>query len=246
MSLGEFSGSIKVNSSTIYSQVTVGYVKWQSDTAFGIDEFNGARTYQSENPSSSSQSFSLSSELVASGYIIEKLRQESLDSANKNKTNDLDSNIFIVSTVKNGTGIKAETSEYFNDVSGIISPETAYNLRISPRRNIENWRQFLGGHGLMTIEGTEGNIDLVSTQLSGCGINNIPVREDSNFDTTGTVNWSKGEVVIEKDISPVYYQYIDRCVSFTFCGEEKSAIVKRVEYAPSKSGGKMTIIGWVI
>jgi hypothetical protein len=43
------------------------------------------------------------------------------------------------------SGPVAERNEAFETVSGIISPETAYNLRISPRRNLFNHARWLNG-----------------------------------------------------------------------------------------------------
>jgi len=245
--LGEVTGTLKINGEFLYSTIIVGYLKWQSDTVYGNDEFNANHTYQTDMVSKSN-TLSLQSELIASGYLIEKLRRQSLDpNALKQQDNELDDRLFIISVLPNGKDYKAETNEFFTEVTGIISPETAYNLRISPKRNLMNWQKFWAGLGNLTLTANQGNEGLVSTlnNVNSCDIGGY-VKESETIQGDSKNAFSFRIISIEQDEDPTYYNLIDKCIMFSHCGKDYTALAKKVELKPSAIGGKIIIDAWIL
>lgn len=135
--------NIKMSIATdyIYNNITIGYSTWESESINGIDEFNSKRQYTLGLKRSDALDEILSN-LVASGYAIEFTRRKKYkDSANEDYKYDNNNFIICLNRSVDGAGVPnnlttAEKNENFSDVQNLISPETAYNLRISPNRNL--------------------------------------------------------------------------------------------------------------
>jgi hypothetical protein len=71
----------------------------------------------------------------SSGYEIEAQRR--LQGQTKDSRND--DSIFVAMVVRDGMDFKTERNEAFEAVNGLFDPNTAYNLRITPMRNLRRW-----------------------------------------------------------------------------------------------------------
>lgn len=122
------------------SQVDIGYETWENEESNGIDEFNTVRQYDLgfRNVPTKLEKKSPS---IASGYAIEYTRRKPYS---ENSTTDYkyDNNLFVVCLNREIGGFGhpiglevTEKDENFPTVNNLISPETSYNLRISPARN---------------------------------------------------------------------------------------------------------------
>ncbi|MGL5132679.1 MAG: hypothetical protein ACRC78_09135, partial [Planktothrix sp.] len=121
-----------------YSQIEIGFPKLDAAQINGIDEFNTVRRYSAPLTQAKAK-FSLKSIWKASGYEIESQRR--LQGATKDSRND--DNLFIVNVRRDGLTFKTDKDEDFTSVTNLFSPETAYNLKISPARNMKRWLKFL-------------------------------------------------------------------------------------------------------
>jgi hypothetical protein len=70
-------------------------------------------------------------------------RQQYAATATDSYQNDDDG--FLISVRRDGTGFLPEKNEPFESVANLISPQTAYNLRLSPFRMLLNWAIWLKG-----------------------------------------------------------------------------------------------------
>jgi hypothetical protein len=155
-----------------HNEAHFGYQRWQSGAAVGLDEFNSQRTYAL--PLNSQKAvYSELSDLIAAGYVIEQTRRQQFVMGT-NKEGQADQDLFLVCLRRAASGaLVTEKNEGFASVTGILSPETTYNLRLSPGRMLKNHGAFLrAGLAVQAAAGkklqltkVEGNDKLVSQQV---------------------------------------------------------------------------------
>ncbi len=122
----------------IYNELEHGYEKYQDSGFNSLDEFNTKTEWLTPIKKNKKKLSQLSS-FIASGYAIESIRRDQFrDKPSSSVTNDEEPFIVAVKRIDNATW-ETEKDEAFETVTGIISPTTAYNLRISPKRMLYNW-----------------------------------------------------------------------------------------------------------
>jgi hypothetical protein len=180
-----------------YNEIQVGFAKWENEEINGLDEFNTNRSYSIALKNITPNKLTQLSTLMAGGYAIEFTRRKTYLDAN---TEDwkYDDNLFIICLNRtlsggNPTLPSAEIDENFTSVTGVISPATAYNLRLSPARIIRNWFNFIG-QGIIKSNALlktlkfiygQGNYQLVSQGSDACDFgDNTSINEGANIDFT--------------------------------------------------------------
>jgi hypothetical protein len=167
-SLGElFSLSEKPATNFLYNQVLSGYKTYQSDSLQSALEPNGERSYTTgitavRNP------LDLRSELIASGTLIEETRQKQFDAetSGAGKTESLDDALFVICLTKKGGEWHNERLERVSSLGDLTDGRNAYNLRLSPRRNLLRWLDWLTGSLPLTSE-TSSTQRVVSYRYDG-------------------------------------------------------------------------------
>lgn len=116
-----------------FSQVRVGYEEWKPEDINGLDEFATVHNYSTDLRTTGS-TLTLVSKVIASGSLIEVTRRNQY---NETLTTDTkyDDSLFIVALNHDNPAI-AEKNENFDNVNNLLSPETAYNLRLWPTFNL--------------------------------------------------------------------------------------------------------------
>lgn len=122
-----------------YNQVDVGYEKWGSNQDNSLDEFNTKQTRVTPITQLKGVYGALS-KYPASGYLIEDVRRDRYEtSSNKEGSNDKTN--FLVCVSRSGSVFRPERNENFVELNNVFSPDTIYNARISPARNMRrHWR----------------------------------------------------------------------------------------------------------
>jgi len=184
-----------------YNNITIGYDKWENEEINGIDEFNSKRQY-SLGLKKIESTDEILSKLIASGYAIEFTRRKPfLTTATEDYK--YDNEIFIVclnrSVDSSGNPINltiAEKNENFTGIANLISPETSYNLRLSPARNLLR-RSNIVTPSILNYPGREikltygeGNYSMQSEQIDDCpgSFNNALLGEGQNIIWDGDSN----------------------------------------------------------
>lgn len=128
----------------IYNELEHGYSKYQDSGFNSLDEFNTKGQWLTPIRKNKKKLLQLS-DFIASGYSLESIRRNQFaENPSSSVTNDEEP--FIISVKReNATDFVTEKDEAFEVVTGIISPETSYNLRISPTRLLYNWLIWLKG-----------------------------------------------------------------------------------------------------
>jgi len=139
-----FSGVSEYNEVTdvkrIYNELDFGYDKFPTDDVSTLDEFNTRHTYLTPIQSLKAK-FTQISPQCASGDAIELTRrvQFSTTSQDSYKYDEVN---FIVALLRDGNGYKPEKAENYV-LSGVVGPDTVYNLRYTISRNIDRWGRWL-------------------------------------------------------------------------------------------------------
>jgi hypothetical protein len=128
----------------LYNELEFGYDRFQDSGYNTLDEFNTRHEHVTPVKTNKLK-LSAKSSLIASGYSIEdSRRQQFAQTATDSYQNDEDGFLISVRRIFGGVFFP-EADEAFQTVTNLISPSTAYNLRISPFRMMLNWLIWLRG-----------------------------------------------------------------------------------------------------
>jgi hypothetical protein len=135
----------------IYNEIEVGYNKFQDEGEYLLDEFNTKLQF-STPIKTNKQKLSLMSDLITSGYAIEDTRRMQFSEKPVDSMTYDDDNFLIAIWDDSGTW-KSEKDENF-ETNNILDGSTAYNLRLTPKRNLIRWARWING-GLVYKDGWE-------------------------------------------------------------------------------------------
>lgn len=126
----------------VYNEISLGFKKWETNEVNGLDEPLTRIKYVVPPIKSNKQKFEKLSEFVAGMYPIE-LTRRSGDLETKDTRYDDDT--FVIA-LRNDDLTYAEKNENMVSVTGLISPETAYNLRFLLSSTFDRLKnQFVSG-----------------------------------------------------------------------------------------------------
>lgn len=169
---------LTIASEWIFNKVQAGFASWEGERVAGLDEFLVARQY-GNNITNIDNELELTSPSICSGYAIEVTRRQ-LITSDQTKDWRYDDDSFVIALARDlyfdqPLLTDSEKDENFTSVTGIISPETAYNLRFSIARNLIRNMDYIGSSltfwpgALLRVTEREANTLLVSqSALSEC------------------------------------------------------------------------------
>jgi hypothetical protein len=138
---------VKVNMKRIANLIQFGYEgKLDIGTVNAIDEINTQRTYRTPVVNTKTKIIA-STKMRTSGYQIEFQRRLT----ESTKESKLDDENFAVVLLRDGDTFKTKRNEGYVSITGVFSPETIYNVDITPRRNLENWKPFIATSVIRSI-----------------------------------------------------------------------------------------------
>jgi hypothetical protein len=149
-----------------FNKILVGYKKWSdslSGSLNGLQEYNSERQYlidirlgEFQDIEKNRKQLDIVSNLITSGTLIETVRRLGIDGKNSidsNYDNDcflictneivVQSNLYGQGTQTYQQGTVSQRDEMFTFFQNLLSPATAYNLRLSPARNLERHLSFI-------------------------------------------------------------------------------------------------------
>ncbi len=189
----------QLDASKFYSQIKIGYKKWQTQTNFGTDEFNADRTFRTALTAIQNL-LDQTSILVAGQYPIEVTREQQFADTSAADTTYDDDNFIICLKRIGGTygygyayqGLVVEQGN-IDSSSNIFSPASVYNIRISPYRNLMRWARSIfasypnitdSDNRLYFTEGT-GNYQaagiLSDAATNPCSLEKVVVAENQDL-----------------------------------------------------------------
>jgi hypothetical protein len=184
-----------IDSENIFNKLEFGYQKFTQNlpsSKYTLDEFNTDHVYLTPIQSISNTLTQVCKQ-ITSGYAIELTRrQQFADTPSDSWTYDDD--VFIIACVKEASGGYApERLENFI-ASGILSPETAYNIRMSPERMLSRWGKFVNS-GLAYKKPSD---QLINTYVAKNG--NLQSQYTGNDDCDSTQVFLSGANVHLSDL----------------------------------------------
>lgn len=245
-----------------YSRIQVGYKKWEVERVNGLDEFNSNREYNTSFDTINSP-LDITSILVAGTYPIEITRQQSFaDSGGADTKYDNDTFIICLERTSYPYGTLQVELGNITNAANIFSPNTIYNYRISPIRNLMRWfKNIAAGFASLadaqnTLFFTSGTGNLIASGLMTdpfCRQENSELAENENIFVTKFTNsvdyfplWKNELIFYEypmsisdyRTIKENPYGYISvQCGN----GEFEKYWIKEIKYKPMK--GLATITG---
>lgn len=150
-----------------YNQAEGGVAKWGNEQIANLDEANSKKEWTFPI-TQIKQKIDLKSAYINGGYTIEFARRERDQPTKDTKVDD--ENI-IIRVLRDGDDFVPEKDEAFTSVTGVISPETGYNLADSParcfRRHGRMVRAFLEKQKTQSIKFQAGQANnLMTSQLT--------------------------------------------------------------------------------
>lgn len=205
-------GVNKIKRTTIknkfFHQIEVGYKDWQPKDINGLDEPNSKRVFSTAQKTIG-ETYTAVSSIIASGSLIEVTRRmqyikptniplSSRTISSPTTDTEFDANLFIVA-INHDDPTVCEKNENFSVVNNLLSPETAYNLRLSPTRNLLRQANYING-GLLKKPGTPYRFQ------SGDG--NYLLESSMEYEEKNCPGSFDGDLLIEKQ--DINWNYADR------------------------------------
>lgn len=139
----------KVARDWIYNEIEVGYSKAEYEEIDGLEEQNNKFKWTTRIETIKNK-LDLVSKIRADGYGIEFARRKQYKEYPTEDTK-YDNDLFTVVVFKSGSEYKNKTNNGYDVVENIFSPDTAYNLDITPGRMLRN-------SGMLIRSGLEHNL----------------------------------------------------------------------------------------
>ena len=149
--LGDFTNNISrsINPKRIFSEIVVGYKDQEYEELNGTFQFNGETNYSAPITTEGAKLDGLCKYRADDIGIELTRRLQYADDPSKDYRADKD--IFLIDAKPVNGVLEAKKAEDFVSVTGIYEPKLAYNLDITPARNLRRWGSYIRA-GFIGIE----------------------------------------------------------------------------------------------
>lgn len=213
---------LSVNDGLIYSSVKVGYDKQDYDSINGRDEFRFTNEF-STGLKLLDNTLSLISPYRADAYGIEFLVQKRGEDTTDS---DSDNDVFFVSCDQDGVNLKLYRPYSTAQLSGLLSPETMFNIQYSPRFMLEANKKYIGACiRLLKFASSDGNSDVSIDGVRETDDLLIPER----LFTVGEVSIKTSDIDVPSDLTGL--------VRFTNQSETITGYIKNLSLNIAKEKG---------
>lgn len=189
--VGSVEDTLKVDQARHYQIIEMGYDKWQAEQTNGLDEFN--TKHQWTTPLDvTKNTYTQISQLATSGILLEATRRDRYDATATADTSQ-DATNFLVCLLRTADGFETERNQRATVLTGVLSPDTVYNLRLTPSRMLRRHGPVLLAGLLLLVKKRviftygEGNVGMVS-QLIG-EVDPITESNDLDVPALGEALW---------------------------------------------------------
>lgn len=208
---------LTVNDSLIYSSVKVGYDKQDYDSINGRDEFRFTNEF-STGLKLTDNTLSLISPYRADAYGIEFLVQKRGEDTTDN---DSDNDVFFVEcddSVPVDQPLPLYRPYTEDQLSGLLSPDTMFNLNYSPRFMLEANKKYIGAcTNLLKFASSDGNSDVSIAGVKETDDFSIPER----LFTVSEVEIETSDIGVPNDLAGL--------ISFENKGETITGYIKQLK-----------------
>ena len=160
----------------IFKKISIGYEKWQAEEVSSIDDPQTKRTYATAFETIGTDK-TLYSKFMAASLSIEVTRRKSQDLTTDFK---FDNDTFIIAVkgdefASPSGAFEPERDEDFDSITGLLNPESRYNLLLTPLRSLFRWMNYFNGAlqkyltSAYKFSSGEGNYAMTSQYDCGAG-----------------------------------------------------------------------------
>lgn len=229
----------KVAMEYYYSQVEMSFPKMdQATQTNGADETNTIRRFLSPL-TQAVKKLILGSVYRTSGYEIEALRRK----AGETTDDKVDADKFLVCVLRDGDGYETEVDAGFA-TTGIYSPETAYNLRVTNHQNVMRWMKVFGCNVLLQANKIfkfsygEGNYTATVNGVAENGdINcagNTPLWKPEVYEFESDLSSDQMKLILAAPYGVVKFEDTD--------GSEREGYLVQVDHEPEIKEASFTLL----
>ena len=236
----------KINMDRTFSSVKIGYEDKKPEALNGLEIVHGEINLSTPLVSVDN-SLDKVGKWIASDYIIEETRRKQQEDFPTLDTK-FDKNIFVLDgIVKNGVLMSRRVEDFVvGSISGILAPNKAMNLRITPPRNLRRWGSYIGaclytsvgnmiGEELVLTKSASNSI-LISQELTeiepivdGDNIAISTLQKPIEINETLTI----GDAIVDKQLYDNIFANANKAISFTYKGQQFTGFSKITSYNPS-------------
>lgn len=243
-SVTDFKESVALD--TYYSTADIGYQQWRGsdNDNQGLDEINTKHNYVLPHPEIKS-TYSALSPLITSGYNIEMVRRNQYV-AGAQKDDNKDDSSFLISLVRANGAYVTERNQNLAQSTGIFSPDTLYNIRLSPTRNAKRHANIFTA-GLKSTEKARFNFGEGLYKVSSRLTTELEaVSEDQDIVPVKSL-WGNEqyefECLLDKQKRQIIQQNPYGCYAFSDCeGETKYGYILSLKTKLKEGTGSFTLI----
>lgn len=218
----------------LLNEIKIGYANWRGSNLLSADEFNAARTYQT-NLTTVRGSLDLSCDLIASGTLLEEQRRKQFVDATAStaSSDNLDDALFVLCTLVAGGKRMPEVRQNVSALTGLLDVDTPYNLRISPARNLRRWANVYPLRSLKPLT-HEGNAGLI------CTLDNVPVNEADPIPTDADRLFTGLQATVEIPMTQAEFNALPDWVKITDGGISVEGLVMSANWRITDQQGGST------
>ena len=248
----------------VYNEAEFGYAKWEPKAVNGINEFNSVRQFELDVTSQKNKLSQIST-YIASGFLIEEVRRNSVKPT---EDTEFDDNMFFISVSRSVDGGDipdqlsiAEDDENVTATANISNPDKRYNYFISPMRSRLRWNNLLAP-SIFRVAGAKvnfragtGNID---AEIEYDDIDCIGDYTGANLPENASLPWDDPNIRLnaplfipetysfEDDVSYTQYKFMRdnlyKMVEFSEQGVRKLGWIETLEFNLKNKTGSFTLI----
>lgn len=195
------------------STVEFGYEKWETENSMGLDEFCTKRNYRTTLKDIQKE-VSNTCKFIASGYSIEVTRQKQyIDES----TTDFryDNDVFIICLRRSSGDLVVEQGINCADsLTNIIEPDSIYNYRISPIRNLMRWikaymavyfHDINASNSKFVFTNGDGNFLASGELINGCFAEDGAVAENGDISISTFLNSDYAKPIFKFEVDEFEY-----------------------------------------
>jgi len=250
----------EIEEKLIYSNIKTGYNKWEIKSIKGIDEFCSYKERRTGIQSVNNE-LDITTDLIASGYIIENLRTSTLVDSGLTDS-EYDNDVFIICVQRGGYNYIVEQNIASYPLN-YFDPTTAYNWRIRPLYNLMRWFKSIAQSYVNLVNSTslifftsgKGNYLAEGQITDSCALESRVIAENEDLAITDFLNVSDGTPIYKPEtikfeyplsiadyrlIKSNPYGYIN--IQCGTNGPIQKAYIKSIEYKPSEGTAEFNLI----
>jgi hypothetical protein len=166
----------------MFAELVCGYKKVELENLNGLETFNGEFNFTPPIKSITTK-LDIRCKWITNDFAIEQTRRIQFQTTSTTD-NNRDEDIFLIHAkpIAGSDELEAVRNEGYTSVTGIDTPETVYNLQLSPGQNLRRWGRYIRGTmtrgGIIKYSSATKNTNLVTVK------DGVTIVENADIDVS--------------------------------------------------------------